>query len=663
MSRTIPRRPLIPFLAVAIAAGGLWASGAFVSAHAATTAVVDPGGSVLSHRSATHTGAVGVTFGFETTTLAGGPYVNQGSTIYNLPLYQASTAPTSQFWLDYVEELVSAGVDFVAVDTRGYLPGSTVPNGGGDPRELTQLVAAIDQAGAGTLKVAAFDDTPASMTDKKNQVKHHTGGYTPLFDMGDTTGAGEGGYQYLWDNDLKAFYQAVPDNMLYKVNGQPLVYLWSDNSFAFTNQGNGNSARMLQYVRSQAQATFNENPYFVVDQSWVQNDAAVSSVANGEDDWFGVPRPAYTNQVFNGATYGATVPGFSFVTGTHNMVIDPNHGQTLVNNLTATVDAGDKITLVEGFTDWYEGASLWRTENAPYGTTQRDYPNQNLNILRRYSQTPFPTNLTVQAETADTVNDTTTGNQYGVYRNDNLDVQTTTDTGSGWNVGGIAAGESEQWNQVPMQGTEDLKVRVAAPSTGSQLQFVVDGVAGPVVAVPSTGGWQTWQTVDAGTFQFNPGTYHTVQIKYLTGGLNVNWWQALNTTASTPVISLRAHANGDYVSADNAGANPLIADRTAIGQWEQFDELDLGNGNIALRAHANSDIVTADNAGAFPLIANRTAVGGWETFNLIHNADGSVSLRAQANNEIVTADNAGASPLIANRTAIGPWEKFDLIVD
>ncbi|HEY0805335.1 MAG TPA: glycoside hydrolase family 3 C-terminal domain-containing protein, partial [Pseudonocardiaceae bacterium] len=129
------------------------------------------------------------------------------------------------------------------------------------------------------------------------------------------------------------------------------------------------------------------------------------------------------------------------------------------------------------------------------------------------------------------------------------------------------------------------------------------------------------------------------------------------------VISLRAHANGNIVTADNAGASPLIANRTAIGPWEQFDEIDLGNGNIALRAHANGNIVTADNAGTSPLIANRTAVGQWETFGLIHNADGSISLRAMANNNIVTADNAGSSPLIANRTAIGPWEEFDLIND
>jgi len=70
-----------------------------------------------------------------------------------------------------------------------------------------------------------------------------------------------------------------------------------------------------------------------------------------------------------------------------------------------------------------------------------------------------------------------------------------------------------------------------------------------------------------------------------------------------------------------------------------------------------------DNAGANPLIANRTAIGGWETFQLLHNGDGSISLRAGANGKYVTAESAGAAALIANRTAIGPWEEFDLIAD
>ena len=133
----------------------------------------------------------------------------------------------------------------------------------------------------------------------------------------------------------------------------------------------------------------------------------------------------------------------------------------------------------------------------------------------------------------------------------------------------------------------------------------------------------------------------------------------VSTVRVLRTISLRSVADNDYVTAEDAGADPLIANRTAVGTWEQFDVVDAGNGAIALRARVNGKYVTAENAGADPLIANRTAIGLWETFTLITNSNGTVSLLAQVNGKYVTAENAGASPLIANRTSIGPWEQFD----
>lgn len=134
-----------------------------------------------------------------------------------------------------------------------------------------------------------------------------------------------------------------------------------------------------------------------------------------------------------------------------------------------------------------------------------------------------------------------------------------------------------------------------------------------------------------------------------------------STACGEPLImSLRAKANGRIVSAEAAGTSWLIANRTAVGPWEQFQMYDLGNNRVALRSVVNG-FTAAEAAGAQPLIANRGAVGPWEQFLFIPNADGSVSLRATINGRYVTAEAAGGQPLIANRTAIGPWEQFDLI--
>jgi parallel beta-helix repeat protein len=168
-------------------------------------------------------------------------------------------------------------------------------------------------------------------------------------------------------------------------------------------------------------------------------------------------------------------------------------------------------------------------------------------------------------------------------------------------------------------------------------------------------------TVSApGRFQVQSATSSNLQSDFTSAQLTYVLGVAEQPPTGT-VVSLRAHANGRYVSAN--GTAPLIADATAVGAAQEFDELDQGGGQIALRAHANNQYVTAENAGAAALVANRTAVGAWEKFTLVRNADGSVSLRANANDQYVTAENAGAAPLIANRTAIGSWEEFDLVQD
>jgi subtilisin family serine protease len=130
-------------------------------------------------------------------------------------------------------------------------------------------------------------------------------------------------------------------------------------------------------------------------------------------------------------------------------------------------------------------------------------------------------------------------------------------------------------------------------------------------------------------------------------------------TGTTPntVISLRSHANSLIVTT-NGGTTGLFANRVSAGIWEQFDVVNAGGGNVNLRAHANGQYVTAEGAGAKPLGASRTSPGAWEQFQLVNNADGSVSLKAVVNGQYVTT-GGGTGALIANRATIGPWEEFD----
>jgi GH25 family lysozyme M1 (1,4-beta-N-acetylmuramidase) len=198
------------------------------------------------------------------------------------------------------------------------------------------------------------------------------------------------------------------------------------------------------------------------------------------------------------------------------------------------------------------------------------------------------------------------------------------------------------------------------PCTGNDTSFASSPLdlaswgSTPPTSLPS--GWSAftiWQyasgvTTEAGNYDKNAFNGDYAALTRLAG----------DVPADGPPIELRANANNRYVSADGGGKSPLIANRDAIGAWEQYDVVDAGNGDVALRSHSNGLYVTADSAGNAPLIANRPSIGAWERFTVVNNADGTMSLFANINGKYVTADNAGNSPLIANRDSIGAWEKF-----
>ena len=240
----------------------------------------------------------------------------------------------------------------------------------------------------------------------------------------------------------------------------------------------------------------------------------------------------------------------------------------------------------------------------------------------------------------------------------------------GYTAGSINNGDWIAFPRYHLANATRFTGRVSSGGPGGTIEVRAGSPSGTllgIIAVPSTGAWNVFTNV-ATNLAPAPTTTTTLYLVFKgtgSGGTDLMDIDSFTFTSGPPVsptvISLRARINNKFVVAESAGAQPLIANRDAIGPWEKFDLIDLGGGYVALRARVNGKYVTAESAGAKPLIANRDAIGPWETFQLVRNSDGSVSLRAKVNNKFVVAENAGASPLIANRDAIGPWEKFDLI--
>jgi PKD repeat protein len=216
-----------------------------------------------------------------------------------------------------------------------------------------------------------------------------------------------------------------------------------------------------------------------------------------------------------------------------------------------------------------------------------------------------------------------------------------------------------------LNNATSFTARVSSGGAGGTIEIRTGSATGTLlgsVAVPVTGSWDTFTNVTT-NISAGPSTPTSLFLVFKGGAGNLFDVDAFTFTTGAATgggVSLRAHANGKYVT---AGTAPLIASATVIGAAERFDLVDLGGGNVALRARVNNMYVCAENGGAASLIANRAAVGSWETFARVNNADGSVSLRAGVNSMYVTAENGGAAALIANRAAVGPWEEFDLIVN
>ena len=149
------------------------------------------------------------------------------------------------------------------------------------------------------------------------------------------------------------------------------------------------------------------------------------------------------------------------------------------------------------------------------------------------SQTPYAGVIqlpgTVQAENYDNggegvaYHDTTSGNAGGEYRSNDVDIQTTTDSGGGYNAGWTAAGEWLEYTvNAPQTGDYNLKMRVASNTAVGQYHVEIDGsdITG-VRSFPATGGNQTWTTVTVPSRPMAPGQ-HILRVYLNGGGWNFN---------------------------------------------------------------------------------------------------------------------------------------------
>jgi dienelactone hydrolase len=151
-----------------------------------------------------------------------------------------------------------------------------------------------------------------------------------------------------------------------------------------------------------------------------------------------------------------------------------------------------------------------------------------------------------------------------------VQTETTKDTDGRLNVGWIENGDwMEYLLSVPAQGAYTLNFRIAAPLEGGTLQ--VKNGSGNVlttVAIPATGGFQTWKTITT-TITLPVGT-QTIRLQSAAGaGWNINWWQWQPVQPNkAPVVSagnnqnIALPANSVSLSASATDSDGTIVSKT-----------------------------------------------------------------------------------------------------
>jgi hypothetical protein len=149
-----------------------------------------------------------------------------------------------------------------------------------------------------------------------------------------------------------------------------------------------------------------------------------------------------------------------------------------------------------------------------------------------YSGSPYAIPGKVEAENYNTggegvaYHDTDSTNNGGQYRpSDGVDIEASTDTGGGYNVGWTAGGEWMKYTvNVASSGTYNFDFRVASAQAGGAFHLEVDNtnVTG-ALTVPNTGGWQNWTDVTANNINLTAGQHVFKWVTDAAGG-NYNWF-------------------------------------------------------------------------------------------------------------------------------------------
>jgi hypothetical protein len=358
----------------------------------------------------------------------------------------------------------------------------------------TSWAAASNEAPPSYSGTQGYSDIGVSNDSATSAADFDGGGYsysaTALANAGVNPGStiSAAGATFTWPSAAAA----TPDN--YEANGQTIPVSGS-GAISFLGSGsNGTSSgtATLTYTDGTQQSV----PITLSD--WTLGGGS-GSLASGNTI---AVTTAYRNEAGASAN---DVKSYLFATAPVELL----SGKTLSSvRLPSNVSAGTGLHVFAiGF------ASSGSNAEGPYGGTAAVVPG------------------TVQAENYDTggqgvaYNVTSVNGTGNSYRSDGVDLETTTDTGGGYDLGWTATGQWFKYTiNVATAGTYQISFRVAAPTAVTDAFHLSDASGNNLsgnVNIAATGGWQTWATATATVTL--PAGQQTLTLNQDNAGWNINY--------------------------------------------------------------------------------------------------------------------------------------------
>jgi GH18 family chitinase len=185
-----------------------------------------------------------------------------------------------------------------------------------------------------------------------------------------------------------------------------------------------------------------------------------------------------------------------------------------------------------------------------------------------------------------------------------IQLETTTDTGAGQNVGWIDTGDwLDYCVNVATAGQYTVQYRVASLSGGGSAQLRLGATTLATTTIPSTGGWQTWTSVTSTTFNLAAGP-QTLRVFAGTGGFNLNWMSFTSACGTPLTASITSPANGTTYTAPAS----IVINASANG-CNAISKVDFYNGTTLLGTDTSSPYsFTWSNvaAGTYSITAKAT---------------------------------------------------------